>query len=83
MARQRLLSELDWVALLAPTGTEREMLRHYQLSAEDLDLVRSKRTDITRLRFALLMLYCRYPGRVLGPDEVPPPQVVAFVASLA
>ena len=80
VARRRLLSELDWAALLAPAGTEREMLRHYQLSAEDLDLIRSKRTDTTRLRFALLMLYCRYPGRVLGPDEVPPPQVVAFVA---
>ena len=80
VARQRLLSELDWAALLVPAGTEREMLRHYQLSAEDLDLIRSKRTDTTRLRFALLMLYCRYPGRVLGPDEVPPPQVVAFVA---
>ncbi|MGI4748442.1 MAG: DUF4158 domain-containing protein [Janthinobacterium lividum] len=73
------MSELDWDALLAPADTEREMLRHYQLSPEDLDLIRSKRTDTTQLRFALLMLYCRYPGRVLGPDEVPAPQLVAFI----
>ena len=80
MARCRLLSETAWERLLAPPADERDMVRHYVLGSEDLELVRAKRTDATRLGFALLLLYLRHPGRVLGAGEVPPTPLIGFVA---
>ena len=80
MARRWLLSSAAWERLLGPSADEREMVRHYVLGPEDLELVRAKRADATRLGFALLLLYLRHPGRVLGAGEVPPALLVAFVA---
>jgi len=80
MARRWLLSGAAWERLLAPPVDERDMLRHYVLGPDDLELVRAKRTDATRLGFALLLLYLRHPGRVLGTGEVPPAPIIAFVA---
>ncbi len=39
-----------------------------------------KRSDHSRLGLALLLCYLRYPGRVLGAEEVPPVALVSFVA---
>lgn len=80
MARRWLLSGAAWERLLAPPADEREMLRHYVLGPDDLALVRARRTDATRLGFALQLLYLRHPGRVLGAGEMPPAPLVAFVA---
>ena len=80
MARRWLLSAAGWEQLLAPPTDERDMLRHYALDLTDLGVIRSRRTDATRLGFALQMLVLRHPGRVLGPREQLPPPLVAFVA---
>ena len=80
MVRRWLLSTAAWKRLLAPPTDERDMLRHYVLGPDDLALVRARRTDATRLGFALLLLYLRHPGRVLGAGEVPPVPLIAFVA---
>jgi hypothetical protein len=34
----------------------------------------------SRLGIALLLCYLRYPGRVLGADEMPPATLVSFIA---
>jgi len=47
-----------------------------QLSREDFDINFRKRSDHSRLGFALLLCYLRYPGRALGPDEIPPVMLV-------
>jgi TnpA family transposase len=50
------------------------------LSREDFDIIFRKRSDHSRLGFALLLCYLRYPGRVLGADEIPPVALVSFIA---
>ena len=80
MARRPLLTEDQWARLLAPPTDEREIVRYWTLSREDLDLIFRKRSDHRRLGLALLLCYLRYPGRVLGADEIPPVTLVSFIA---
>ena len=80
MARRRLLNDAVWARLLEPATDEREMVRHYTLSSEDRALITAKRTAATQLGFAMMLLYLRYPGRVLAAGEWPPAPILAFVA---
>ena len=80
MAWRRLLSDDLWARHLEPPTDEREIARHFTLTRDDIDLIVTKRTDATRLGFALLLLYLRSPGRVLEAGEVPPDAVLAYVA---
>jgi TnpA family transposase len=80
MARRQLLTDEQWARLLAPPSGEREIVRYWTLSREDFDIIFRKRSDHNRLGFALLLCYLRYPGRVLGAEEVPPVTLVSFVA---
>ena len=49
---------------------EREIARHYTLTSDDLEIVGRRRGDATRLGYAMLMLYMRWPGRALEAGEV-------------
>ncbi|MGZ9091861.1 MAG: DUF4158 domain-containing protein [Rhodoplanes sp.] len=80
MARRRLLSDETWAAFFDPPADEREIIRHYTLTRDDLDLVGTKRSGATRLGFALTLLYMRLPGRVLEAGEVAPASVLTYVA---
>jgi TnpA family transposase len=67
---------------------EREMVRHYTLSFEDLVLIDRRRGDANRLRFAVLLCYLRLPGRTLRQDEQLPasatmPNVTRPAASIS
>jgi hypothetical protein len=55
---------------LAPPNDEREIVRHYTLSRDDLDLIAGKRSGHSRLGFAVLLCYMRHPGRVLEANEI-------------
>jgi uncharacterized protein DUF4158 len=77
MAWRRLLGDDLWARYLEPPTDEREIVRHYTLTRDDLDLIATKRTDATRLGFALLLVYQRWPGRALEAGEVPPGHVLA------
>lgn len=80
MTWRRLLGYDLWARHLKPPTDEREIARHFTLTCDDLDLIATKRTDATRLGFALLLLYLRSPGRALEAGEVPPDAVLAYVA---
>lgn len=80
MARRRLLGDDTWARHLEPPTDEREIARHYTLGPDDLAQVVNKRGDANRLGFALVILYLRYPGRVLEAGELPPDPVIAYVA---
>jgi TnpA family transposase len=80
MARRKQLGGAAWERLLAPATDEREMVRHYTLSSDDRTLIASKRTEATQLGFAIMLLYVRYPGRVLAAGEAPPVPMIGFVA---
>jgi len=86
MARRQLLTDEQWTRLLAPPSDEREIVRYWTLSREDFDIIFRKRSDHSRLGFALLLCYLRYPGRVLGADKMPselhgPDNFSTFVSS--
>lgn len=80
MARRRLLSPEQWASFLAVPADEREIVRHYTLGRDDLDLIVGKRAPHRRLGFALVLCYLRHPGRVLEQIEDPPPALLEFVA---
>jgi len=81
MARSRLLTDEQWGFLLAPPSEELAIVRHCTLSQEDFDLILQKRTAARRLGFAIVLIYLRFPGRALDPHEMPPAELVTFLAN--
>ena len=71
MARRRLVSLEIWARHYGAPLDEREIARHYTLTSDDLEIVGRRRGDATRLGYAMLMLYMRWPGRALEAGEVP------------
>ena len=80
MARRRLLGDDAWARLLDPPTDELEIARLCTLTTDDLALIGNRRTDATRLGYALVLLYLRHPGRVLEIGEVPPDTLLVYVA---
>jgi TnpA family transposase len=80
MARRRLLTGEQWTKFLTTPIDERELIRHYTLGRDDLDIIATKRTARNRLGYAVLLCYLRHPGRVPDPDEIPPSALLTFVA---
>jgi hypothetical protein len=65
MPHRELLTESQRLSFQTPAGDEREMVRYYTLSSEDLALINRRRGDPNRLGFALMLCYLRFPGRIL------------------
>jgi hypothetical protein len=80
MPRRTLLSSEQRIRLFAIPTDSAEMARHYALSSDDLELIRTKRRAINRLGFAIQLCLLRYPGQGIGPGEHPPPAMIAFAA---
>ena len=80
MTRRQQLTEAQIAALFDPPTEQRELVRHYTLSATDLAMIRRCRGDHNRLGQALMLCYLRYPGRPLKTDERPPAALLSFVA---
>src|SRR6202035_3308476 len=78
--RRQQLTEDQITALLDPPTDQRELVRHYTLSAADLGAIRRCRGDHNRLGHALMLCYLRYPGRPLKAGERPPGALLSFVA---
>src|ERR1700738_3062314 len=70
--RRQQLTEAQITALLDPPTDQRELVRHYTLSAADLAAIRRCRGDHNRLGHALMLCYLRYPGRPLKAAKRPP-----------
>lgn len=80
MARRQRLSGIQIAELFDPPTDQRELVRHFTLSAADLAATRRCRGDHNRLGHALMLCYLRFPGRALRAGERPPPALLAFVA---
>jgi hypothetical protein len=81
MKKHEILSPQSRAALFDPPTEPAMIVRHYTLSPEDLALIRKRRCAPNRLGFAVHLAYLRFPGRVLGADETPPADMLAFIAS--
>ena len=80
MARRQQLGEAQIAELFDPPTEQRELVRHYTLSAADLAAIRRCRGDHNRLGYALMLCYLRHPGRALRAGEQPPPAMLQFIA---
>ena len=80
MTRRQHLTETQIAALFDPPTDQRELVRHYTLSAADLAMIQRCRGDHNRLGYALMLCYLRHPGRPLKTNERPPAALVSFVA---
>jgi TnpA family transposase len=80
MARRRILTPAQRLALLALPVDRAEAARYYTLSEAELAAINRRRGGRSRLGFALQLCAFRYPGRLLHPGEELPHAVVAFVA---
>jgi len=78
--RRQQLTEAQITVLLDPPTDQRELGRHYTLSAADLAAIRRCRGDHNRLGHAVMLCYLRYPGRPLKAGERPPRPVLLFIA---
>ncbi len=75
------MTEVQIAELFDPPTDRRELVRHYTLSDADITMIRLCRGDHSRLGYALMLCYLRYPGRPLHANEQPAAALVAFVAS--
>src|SRR3981189_2532287 len=78
--RRQQLTETQITALFDPPTDQRELVRHYTLSAADLAAIRRCRGDHNHLGHALMLCYLRYPGRPLKAGERPPRPPLLFIA---
>ncbi|MDI4643183.1 Tn3 family transposase [Rhodoblastus acidophilus] len=81
MKKHEILSPQSRAALFDPPTEPMAIVRHYTYSVADLALIRRRRRDANRLGFAVHLAYLRFPGRALGAEESPPPNMLSFVAS--
>jgi TnpA family transposase len=80
VARWQRLSEAQITELFDPPADQRELVRHFTLSATDFAAILRCRGDYNRLGYALMLCYLRYPGRALRAGERPPAALLVFVA---
>ena len=71
MPRRPILSAPEREGLLALPDNRDDLIRRYTLSPSDLAVIRQRRGSTNRLGFAVQLSYLRYPGVVLGVDELP------------
>jgi hypothetical protein len=80
MPRRSILSAAERESLLALPDNRDDLIRRYTLSQSDLSVIRQRRGSANRLGFAVQLSYLRYPGVVLGVDELPFPPLLHLIA---
>ena len=79
MAR-RLLSSRAYAELFGvPTDSE-ALIRHYLLSGDDIDLIRTRRRAENHLGLAVHISLLRHPGLGWGEDLMPPAEMITWLA---
>jgi TnpA family transposase len=80
LMRRQQLTEAQIAALFDPPTDRRELVRNCTLSEADTAMIRRCRGDHSRLGYAVMLCYLRYPGRPLRINERPPAALISFVA---
>ncbi len=78
MKKHQIPSPQTRALLFDPPSDPSSIVRQYTLSPEDIATVRRRRRDANRLRFAVSLALLRFPGRVIGPSERPPSDMLRF-----
>lgn len=80
MPRRSILSVTERESLLALPDNRDDLIRRYTLSESDLSVIGQRRGAANRLGFAVQLCYLRYPGIVLGVNQLPLPALLHLVA---
>ncbi|MBM3642610.1 MAG: DUF4158 domain-containing protein, partial [Alphaproteobacteria bacterium] len=80
MKKHEILSPQSRAELFDPPTDPAAIVRQYTFTLDDLTLIRQRRRDANRLGFAVHLAYLKFPGRVLGSEEAPASEMVAFLA---
>ena len=80
MARQTLLSDEDRRGLFEIPRHEAGLIRHYTLSADDIELSIGHRGAMNRLGFAVQLCLLRHPGFGLRVREEVPEEMLDYIA---
>ena len=80
MKTHEILSPQSRAELFDPPTDPAVIVREYTLSPDDLTLIRQRRRDANRLGFAVHLAYLKFPGRILGSEEIPASDMVVFLA---
>jgi hypothetical protein len=80
MPRRSILSAAERDSLLALPDNRDDLIRRYTLSESDLSTIWQRRGAAKRLGFAVQLCYLRFPGIVLGVDQLPFPPLLHLVA---
>ena len=81
MAHRAVLTARQRAALFDLPTDEALLLRHYTLSDEDIDFIRTRRRPENQIGIALQLCAFRYPGRLLRPGEIIPEAMSGFIAA--
>jgi TnpA family transposase len=81
MPRRSVLSVAEKEKLLAVPDAKDDLIRHYTLSDSDIAIIRQHRGAANLLGFAVQLCYMRYPGVIIGVNEIPAAPLLRFVAS--
>jgi TnpA family transposase len=81
MPRRSILSGAERASLLAMPDTKDDLIQHYTFSETDLSIIRQRRGATNRLGFAVQLCYLRFPGIILGIDELPFPPLLKLIAN--
>lgn len=81
MAHRAVLTARQRATLFHLPTDEALILRHYALSDEDIDFIRTRRRPENLIGFALQLCALRYPGRLLRPGEIIPKEMSDFIAA--
>lgn len=81
MPRRSILSATERESLLALPDAKDDLIRYYTFSETDQSVIRQHGGPANRLGFAVQLCYLRFPGVILGPDELPFPPLLRIVAS--
>lgn len=82
MATREVLTQTqrEYFYELSDQVSERERIRYYTLSEEDIQIIRQQRGATNQLGFAIQLAYLRFPGRPLASGEKIPDFLVSLLA---
>ena len=81
MAPRAVLTARQRAALFDLPTDGALLLRHYTLSDEDIDFIRTPPRPENQIGIALQLCAFRYPGRLLRSDEIIPHPMSGFIAA--
>lgn len=82
MATREVLTQAqrEYFYELSDRMSERERIRYYTLSEEDIQIIRQQRGATNQLGFAVQLAYLRFPGRPFASGEKIPDFLVSLLA---